>query len=61
MKVWVILEQFSVDDDGDFAVELIAVHASEEGAEADLIPDYATSGHSWGSRERYVVEMDVLP
>jgi hypothetical protein len=61
MKVWVVMEQYAQDDDGDWAIELEAVHLSEEGVNANLTPDYAKTGHMPGTRERYAVEMDVLP
>lgn len=61
MKVWVVMEQYVTDDDGDWATEIEAVHATKEGAEGNLTPDYAKTGHLSGTRERFIVEMDVLP
>ena len=61
MKVWVVMEQYRAHDDGNWQVELEAVHLSEAGANANLEPDYRKSGHVPGTRERYVAEMDALP
>jgi len=61
LRVWVVLEQYAQDDDGDWNVELEAVHRTPEGAQANLAPDYETTGYRPGSRERWAVEMDVLP
>ncbi len=55
------MEQWRIDDDGDSAVEFEAAHATEPGAKANLEPDYATTGYSPGSRERYCFETELLP
>lgn len=59
-RVWVVMEQLVEDDDGDSDVGLAAVHASHEGAKANLTPD-GWCGSKGGPHERYIVEMEVLP
>lgn len=61
MEVWVVMERYQVDDDGDMAVEFEAVHATEAGALANLDPDYETSGFAPGSRERWCFEAELGP
>lgn len=54
MKIWVVMEQYEQDDDGDWDRDIAAVHASREGAEANLTPE-----GQWHVRD--IVEMDLLP
>jgi hypothetical protein len=54
MKVWAVMERWAVSDDGNDDVDIEAVHLSEAGANANLVPSYS-------NRERYVVEMEALP
>jgi hypothetical protein len=61
MKVWVVEENYTDDDDGNWATEIIAVHRTKQGAQANQEPDYETSGHMQGSRERCYYEMELLP
>jgi len=60
VKIWIVMECWRIDDDGDSATEFEAVHATEAGARANLEPDYATTGHRPGSRERYCFEAEIL-
>lgn len=60
-KVWVVEESYIIDDDGDWAIEIVAVHASEEGARGNLTPDYKASGHMEDTRHRVCYRMDLLP
>jgi len=57
-KVHVVMEEYPEDDDGDYNRDVEAVHASREGAEANLTPEISTVGYS---RVRYIVEMELLP
>lgn len=61
MKVWVVMDQLLFDDDGNSDVDIAAVHASREGAEANLVPDETAGMMFTSPRERYVVEMELLP
>jgi hypothetical protein len=58
MKVYVVMESWAVPDDGDWDIDIEAVHASREGAEGNLTPGRDGGG---GARERYILEMEVLP
>ena len=61
IKVWVVEESNTTPDDGDYATEIIAVHATEAGAKSNLTPDYETSGYMQGTRYRVCYEIDLLP
>lgn len=54
MKVWVVMQQYEQDNDGDWNVDIVAVHASPEGAAAD-----PTEPDQWC--KHYIVEMELLP
>lgn len=58
MKVYVVMEQYPEDNDGDYNRELEAVHASQSGAEGNLTPEISEPGYR---RERYILEMELLP
>jgi hypothetical protein len=58
VKVWVVMEEYPEDDDGNCNRELEAVHISRDGAEANLIPEINCAGYR---RVRYAVEMELLP
>lgn len=59
MKVWVVMDQLATDDDGDYDVDLVAVHLSQEGANANLTPDGSAGLKFTSPRYRYVVETDT--
>jgi hypothetical protein len=61
MKVWVVLDQLATPDGDDGDVDLAAVHASREGAEANLTPDGSHGAKSDSPRQRFAVEMELLP
>ncbi len=61
MKAWIVMERWVHDNDGDEAIEFEAAHLSEDGAKANLEPDYPTTGFSPGTRERWTFEVDLLP
>ena len=66
MKVWVVMEQLAIFDGDDGDIDLAAVHASREGAEGNLTVTEENAGgckgpFRSGSRERYIMEMEVLP
>lgn len=58
MKVFVVMEEYPEDDDGDYNREIEAVHASRPGAESNLTPEVNEPGYR---RKRYIVEMELLP
>jgi hypothetical protein len=61
MEIWIVMERWVHDYDGDEAVEFEAAHASEAGAAANLVPDYATTGFAPGTRERWMFGAELLP
>ena len=52
--VYVVMSAYEQDDDGDWDRDIAAVHATREGAEADLVEPT-----EW--LERYIVEMELGP
>ena len=61
VKVYVVMDQLAMDDDGDSDVDLAAVHLTRQGAEGNLTPDGTCGRKGPGQRERYIAEMEVLP
>lgn len=55
--VWVVVDQWAIPDDGNEDAQIISLHLTEGGAQADLTPESA--GYAGGSRERHYFAMRV--
>lgn len=52
--VFAVMEQWAIPDNGDRGITLEAIHATRQGAEANLSPADPS-----GLRERFVVSVEV--
>lgn len=61
MKVYVIMDHWLHDDDGNSDNDVEAVHSSREGAQDALKPEYGSIDTTGGIRAQHIVEMELLP
>lgn len=62
-RVYVVMSELAIEDDGDRDVCLISVHESQDGAARHLAPapEEPPDGSKGGTRNRWIAEMVLLP